>query len=110
MEKKEKQLSIQYVQSSNFSSVFSSGVYGGVSINGTICMNFYIDRVPLPENLKVQIQEDGKLVEESYLGTEVINVREVTSCTVMDYQTARSFHDWLGTKLAELEKALNEQK
>lgn len=53
MEKKEKELSIQYVQSTNFSSFFSTGVYGGISINGTICMNFYIDRVPLPENLKV---------------------------------------------------------
>lgn len=107
---KEKQLNIQYVKSNDFSSVFSTGVYGGISVNGTICMNFYLDRVPIPDNLKVQLQDDGKIVEEGYSGSGITSVREVTSCTIMDYNTAKSFHDWLGSKLAELEKALKEQK
>lgn len=106
----EKHLNIQYVKSNNFFSQFSSGVYGGISVNGNICMNFFIDRVPIPDSLKVQLNEDGKVFEEDYSDSGVSSVREVTSCIIMDYHTAKSFHNWLGSKLSELENALNENK
>ncbi|MEQ8905172.1 hypothetical protein [Ekhidna sp.] len=110
MSDKKEKLNIHYAKSNDFTSNVANGVYGGIAINGTICMNFYIDRVPIPDSVQVQVQKDGKLIEEGYSGSGVVSVREVTSCSIMDYNTAKSFHDWLGNKLSELEKALKEQK
>lgn len=102
-----KKLEVKYIKSYDFSSKLATGVYGGLTGQGKLCMNFYIDRPPLPDVGKLTPQADGNFKEE-YEGNDFLSVREVNSCVVMDIEMAKEFHGWLSNKLVEFEKVQKE--
>lgn len=106
---KDKKLEIQYFKGKDFDSSLSTGVYGGFSLSGHICMNFFVDRVPIPD--KVEMKQDGEnLGEGKYVGNESLGVREMIKCIMMDAEAARNFHQWLGTKLKEYDSIIANSK
>lgn len=105
----DKKPEIQYAKGKDFSTNSASGVYGGIAGNGQICMNFYIDRIPLPDKVELIITNEGAK-EGKYFGNESFGVREVITCISMDIEVAKSFHTWLGGKITEFESAINKSK
>ncbi|WKK75585.2 hypothetical protein QYS49_29495 [Marivirga salinae] len=103
----EKKAKIKYNKTNTYQANVSTGAFGGISSTGNICMNFYLERVPLPDNIELTLDESGKPLKEDIENGNFISVRDVQSGVIMDINTAKSFHDWLGKKIDELEKLLN---
>jgi hypothetical protein len=108
-EEKPADLKIEYSKGKDFATAFATGVYGGISGAGKICMNFYVDRIPVPDVVSVKVRPDGGLDESGDPKEGLISVREVQSCVMMDLETARAFHGWLGGKVEDFTNALKKE-
>jgi hypothetical protein len=109
---KNPEMTFKYIFQYDYSPVYVNGAHGGVSPRGELVMNFYLERQPLPNAISHEITPAGTIGEEtgaepSDLGRSL--VRQVTNGVVVNYQTARELHYWLGEKLKEME-ALEQAK
>lgn len=101
--KKITSIKVKYNLKHDYKSVIVNGVYGGIAPNGNINVNFYLDRVPLPDETTLNII-DGKL-KENYPVKEVPEItRDVVFGVQLNYDTAISIQNWLGNKIEELRK------
>ncbi|BDV43819.1 hypothetical protein GURASL_27420 [Geotalea uraniireducens] len=100
------EVTFKYIFTYDYNPIYVNGAHGGVSPRGELVVNFYLERPPLPNEITHQINPNGTIgpetaVEPDDLGQSL--VRFVPAGVVLNYQTARDFHNWLGEKLKELE-------
>lgn len=96
---------VHFIKSAHFRVVLMDGAFGGVTPHGRIQTAFYTERSSFPRRGIAHIQADGSSIEEI---TESDNgfTREIDVAVSMGLQHAKSYHQWLGEKIAELEGAL----
>ncbi len=109
---KNPQIKFKYIFDYGYNPVYANGAHGGVSPRGELVMNFYLERVALPESITHEINPNGTIGQE--VDAEPADlaqslVRVIKSGVVMNYQNARELHYWLGERLKELE-ALEQAK
>jgi len=109
---KKPEMTFKYIFTYDYNPVYINGAHGGVSPRGELVVNFYLERQPLPNAISHEITPAGVIgpeidVEPSDLGHSM--VRQVTNGIVLNYQTGRELHYWLGEKLKEME-ALEQAK
>jgi hypothetical protein len=107
MSSKKPEMTFKYIFTYDYSPVYVNGAHGGISPRGELVMNFYLERQPLPNAISHEITSAGGIgpetdVEPSDLGRSM--VRQVTNGVVLNYQTARELHFWLGEKVKEMEE------
>lgn len=112
MSDKKPEMTFKYIFTYDYSPVYVNGAHGGVSPRGELVMNFYLERQPLPNSITHEITQTGTIgpetdVDPSDLGRSL--VRQVINGVVVNYNTARELHFWLGEKLKEME-ALEEAR
>ena len=98
----------EYEKTAGFRDIHVDGAFGGVGPRPYVHMAVYNERSPIPKAVTYQIAEGGSL------GDEVVKLREarhaifrsVEANLIMDLETAKSIHAWLGKKIDELESAL----
>jgi len=106
MSDKKPEMTFKYIFTYDYNPVYINGAHGGISPRGELVMNFYLERQPLPNAISHEITPAGSIgpeteVEPSNLGRSL--VRQVTNGVVVNYQTARELHYWLGEKVKEME-------
>ena len=106
MSNKKPEMTFKYIFTYDYSPVYVNGAHGGISPRGELVMNFYLERQPLPNAISHEITAAGAIgpeteVEPDDLGRSL--VRHVTNGVVLNYQTARELHYWLGEKVKEME-------
>lgn len=106
MSNKKPEMTFKYIFTYDYSPVYVNGAHGGVSPRGELVMNFYLERQPLPNAVSHEITPAGTIgpetdVEPSDLGRSL--VRQVINGVVLNYQSARELHYWLGEKVKEME-------
>lgn len=102
----ERQIKFRYVFPENYNPVYCNGAYGGVSANGEIIANFFLERMPIPNSMTNSVNEDGSLsgviaTDPQDLGETVI--RYVSAGIVLSETGARSIYEWLGNQIQELD-------
>ena len=111
-EKKEsrQKLRFKYVFDDDYNPVYANGAYGGVSPRGEIVINFYHERPALPRDTFQGLSVSGFPEGEEEVPDEVSRtlIRKVTAGVVMNYDTAKAVHEWLGRHLRRLEQARKE--
>ena len=112
MSNKKPEMTFKYIFTYDYNPVYVNGAHGGISPRGELVMNFYLERQPLPNSISHEITPAGGIgpetdVEPSDLGRSL--VRQVINGVVLNYQTARELHYWLGEKGKEME-ALEQAK
>ena len=112
MSNKKPEMTFKYIFTYDYNPVYINGAHGGISPRGELVMNFYLERQPLPNAISHEITPAGTIgpetdVEPSDLGRSL--VRQVINGVVLNYQTARELHYWLGEKVKEME-ALEQAK
>jgi len=112
MSTKKPEMTFKYIFTYDYNPVYINGAHGGISPRGELVMNFYLERQPLPNAISHEITPAGTIgpeteVEPSDLGRSL--VRQVINGVVVNYQTARELHYWLGEKVKEME-ALEQAK
>jgi hypothetical protein len=100
------EMNFKYIFTYDYSPVYVNGAHGGISPRGELVMNFYLERQPLPNSIAHEITPAGTIGPETAVEPEDLGrslVRQVTNGVVVNYQTARELHYWLGEKLKEME-------
>ncbi len=106
MSSKKPEMTFKYIFTYDYNPVYVNGAHGGISPRGELVMNFYLERPPLPNAITHEITPVGGIgaeteVEPSDLGRSL--VRHVTNGVVLNYNTARDLHYWLGEQLKAME-------
>jgi hypothetical protein len=96
-EKDPKTIKTHYIKNSDFRTVFSSSIYGGLTINGLININFCVDRTTIPFQTESIADEKG-LKEVSKQSKDGL-VKEVQFGTLIDVQTAKALVTWLNEQI-----------
>ena len=92
-----KSLTFHYVKTDSYRNYHVDGAHGGLTNKGFLQVNLFLERHPIPQTQKLDIQ--GGEVVESEGKTGVI--REVECGLVMDYKTMLDLHQWMGEKIKE---------
>ncbi|GFO64493.1 hypothetical protein M1B72_13740 [Geomonas paludis] len=106
MAKNQNEMTFKYIFTYDYNPIYVNGAHGGISPRGELVINFYLERQPLPNAISHEITQAGQIgpeteVEPSDLGRSL--VRQVINGIVVNHQTARELHYWLGEKIKELD-------
>ncbi len=102
-----KEIKCKYIFENDYNPLYVNGAQGGINPMGEIVVNFYMERTALPKSQTFGIDK-GKIGKEiSAVEPEDLNnsfVRFIQNGVIMNYQTAKEIHRWLGEHIKNLEK------
>ena len=103
-------ITIHYIKVPDLRTSIATGATGGITANRLINMDFFVERVPIPQSLTHEVN-DGKLLQPplNVYGKEGI-VREVHTSLVFSVEAAKEFVKWIERTVNVLEKANKEDK
>jgi hypothetical protein len=100
------ELKFKYIFDYGYNPVYVNGAHGGVSPRGELVMNFYLERMALPESITHEINPNGTIGNEVSAEPDDLKnslVRFIETGVVMSYHNAKELHLWLGERIKELE-------
>jgi len=106
MSDKKNEMTFKYIFQYDYNPIYVNGAHGGISPRGELVMNFYLERQPLPNEIVHEITPAGTIGPETAVDPSDLTrslVRQVINGVVVNYQTARELHYWLGEKVKEME-------
>ena len=106
MSQNKPELKFKYIFDYGYNPVYANGAHGGVSPRGELVMNFYLERMALPESITHEINPNGTIGSETAAEPDDLAhsmVRFIEAGVVMNYQNARELHLWLGERIKEME-------
>jgi hypothetical protein len=96
-------VTFHYVKANHFRVIHGDGIIGCVTPRALIHFAVFSERQAIPQTMTHTLSPDGKLGEmTSATGKDGI-VRELETDVFMNLDTARTFHQWLGERVKELE-------
>jgi hypothetical protein len=105
-----KKVTIKYVKALDFKTSLSTGIYGGITNNGLINMNLFVDRVIIPTHEHYPVDEKGLIIGTPESDKDGDLLREVQHGALFDISTAKIVQAWLGKKIDELESEIENKK
>ena len=103
---KAKRARFDYIKSNHFRVIHVDGIYGGPGPRGNFHMSIWNERWPIPKQAVHDLKPDGVVGEEIHPERITRNaiVREVEVQLIMNIETAKTMHVWLGNKIASFEE------
>lgn len=99
MEEPEKKASIQIFYEKNplYRTVYTDGIFGGITPTGSINFNFYATRHPIPKSLIHEITSDGSVNPKGIKSSDSKSgiIREVEIGVYMNKKTAQDIYEFL---------------
>lgn len=100
----QKKIDIHYLKTKNYRTFHVDGAFGGITPNGKIYTELYIQRYPTPKIVTHEIKNNLVVGDEiKREGKEGI-VREIEAGMIMDVEVAKVLRDWLTKKIDLYEK------
>lgn len=106
MSNKKPEVTFKYIFNYTYNPVYVNGAHGGISPRGELVMNFYLERPPLPDEITHELNPNGTIgeaVAEAPDNLKNSMVRFIESGVILNYESARNIHFWIGERLKELE-------
>lgn len=103
----------KYIFKEDYNPKYVNGAQGGVNPQGEIVINFYLERNALPNSQTFKVENDRvtpKEIESEPPDLKSSFVRVIENGVVMNYQSAKEFHRWLGNHLEKLEEIATNEK
>jgi len=103
----ENKIKCKYIFEENYNPVYINGAQGGINPLGEIVVNFYLERNALPKSQTFSIENGIMGKESAEVEPEDLKnsfVRIIQNGIIMNYQTAKEIHRWLGENISALEK------
>ena len=97
-------IKFKYIFDDDYEPEYINGVHGEINPCGELSMHFFMDRRPLPYELKQGLREDGTLNNEEMetSPSDPVVRRVVKAGVIMSPQTALSIYNWLKDRLVEM--------
>jgi|SRR5690606_8840819 len=105
-------LKCKYIFNEQYNPKYINGAHGGITPQGEIVINFYLERNALPNSQTFQVDENKTAPTEIASEPSDLNnsfVRVIENGVIMNYKSAKEIHKWLGSHLERLEE-LTESK
>lgn len=108
----ENKITFKYKYPDDYNPQYINGAQGGINVQGEIVANFYFERLPLPNSITQEINNDG--IPGNVLATEPEDLpdsilRYVQSGIIMNIEVAKQVHEWLGKHIELLENQKQEK-
>jgi hypothetical protein len=106
MSNKKQDFTFKYIFTYDYNPLYINGAHGGITPRGELVVNFYQERMPLPNAVTHELNPNGTIGRETAVEPDDLSrslVRYVSTGVVVNQQTARELHFWLGEKLRELD-------
>ncbi len=103
----EGEVKFKYIFNDDYNPVYVNGAHGGVNSQGEIIVNFYLERMGLPNSQTNAITSEGKLGDVIASDPKDLNqshIRFIRNGIIMNLQTAITIHNWLGQHIETLKK------
>ena len=107
MDNEDNTVTFRYIFADDYNPVAANGVYGGVTPNGEIVVNFYFERHALPYAEIHELTQEGRvadIVEREPADVQRTFVRFITNGIVVDAAVAKIIHTWLGGQIVKAEQ------
>lgn len=107
MGKIKEDIKCKYIFKEDYNPLYVNGAQGGINSLGEIVINYYLERTALPNSQTFSINEgkmDNKPNQEEPIDLQNSFVRVVQNGVIMNYQTAKEIHRWLGEHISALEE------
>lgn len=100
----QKRVKFKYAFADDYEPEYINGVHGVVSPNGELVMHFFMDRMPIPNEVYQGIREDGTLDDTDLQQepSEPMIRRTIKNGVVMSPATAISVYKWMKQRLEEM--------
>lgn len=103
---KKPQIIFKYLFAENYNPVYVNGAHGGISPRGELVVHFYLERSGIPVAITQEVNPNGTVgavIDEVPADFNQTLYRAVESGIVLNLETARTIHAWLGDRVKELE-------
>lgn len=112
---KNQKIKCKYIFPDDYNPQYVNGAQGGISIQGEIVINFYLERLALPNSQTFDVTPNGLLGNEIQSLSDPKDLKEsfiryIQGGVVMNYQVAKEIHRWLGENLTKLENGIENVK
>lgn len=104
MDKEKKDITFYYEKGTGYKMDYVNGLYGGVTTNEQIHINFFMEQLPVPSKIVYTEGEDGNYTMEGDPSSESTVYRELKSGIIIDLEVAYSMIDWLMERVTILEE------
>ena len=112
----DKRVIFKYEFAESYNPVYANGAQGGLTPQGEIALNFFLERLPVPRRETFPINDAGeigdRLVVEPSDDAEAVFVRYVSMGVVMTVDTARRLKELIALQVKafeQLQSKANEQ-
>ncbi len=109
MEEK-KTIKFIYNKTSNYRTYTVDGIVGGLTPKGKIFIDFFNEKMPIPNITDYELLEGGQLGKEVRNDTAKGIVREIDCGIYLDIPTAIVFSNWLKDRIDEFEKKTKKKR
>lgn len=107
----EGRITYRYIRAPQYRKIPTSGVWGGVTPDGNIIANFFVDSPEMPTSITHELRSGGVLGEEvarDYDETEGATIeRSLEVGVVVSPEKARAIGQWLLAKAEEMEAGVD---
>lgn len=94
---------IHYIKTEGYRSYHVDGLFGGLTPNGLLYMELFLERAATPQIVKHKVAPDGTLGDElERIGKKGV-IREIEAGLIMHIGAAKIIRDWLDVRIKELE-------
>jgi hypothetical protein len=100
-----KSVELHYIKTGSYRSYHVDGVFGGVTPNRKLYIEFFIQRQVTPKVVEHKVNDDGTVGEEIRRESKKGLVREIEAGIVMDIEIAKSLKEWLDEKIKKVEES-----
>lgn len=80
---------------------FVDGAHGGVTTQGNIYADLFVEKISTPERQVLERNEDGSYSQTSVVGDSAM-VRQVECGLIFDLRSAIGFRNWLDEKIERM--------
>lgn len=98
------ELNVFYKRDDNYRLIPVTGIYGGITPQGLISADLFVDKPSTPEHITVSIDERGNATESAISRQDV--TRELLVGLLVNPQIARVMGSWLISKADEYDKLI----
>lgn len=97
-----------YNKTSSYRTYNVEGVFGGLSPKNKIFIEFFNEKLPVPESVVHEVTEDGILGKEIEKKAFKGIIREIECGIYLDIPTAIAFSNWLEARIKQFKETTKE--
>lgn len=107
--KKIADIDFHYLKTNSYRTYHVDGIFGGLTSRGNLYAELFLERNATPKMVKHKVKETGELGDEILREGKKGFIRQIECGLMMDINTAKTFHTWLGDKINDFDKYFKEQ-